>query len=77
MELFDTAITLGGVLLGFILGRRERNLRKPASPYMCDCKHPFSMHNRKGECKYLSGKIGSCDCQQYTGIRPDPRGVTA
>jgi hypothetical protein len=68
IEYLDTAMTLGGVLVGFIFGRRERNQRRPVA-YRCDCGHSMSMHhpgdNKKGKTTCMK-----CDCRQYIGPEP-------
>lgn len=73
IEILDSAVALGGVLLGFIIGRRERNLRRPTL-YPCDCSHSLSKHRdstRKNGTKDTS--CMECSCQQYIGQRPvDP-----
>jgi hypothetical protein len=66
IEYLDTAVTIGGVLVGFILGRRERNQRRPIA-YPCDCGHSMSMHNKDGRCR---DKRGNCGCQKYIGPEP-------
>jgi hypothetical protein len=66
----SSALGLIGVLLGFILGRRERNLRRPTSMYTCDCRHALALHNQKGRCQRKAATINACDCQQYVGPRP-------
>lgn len=72
IEYFDTLITLGGVLLGFILGRRERNLKRPTT-YRCECQHSLAMHKdtaRKDKSLDTRCMKGNCVCQQYVGPRP-------
>lgn len=69
--LVELAGPLGGVLIGFVLGRRERNLKRlPTSPYTCDCGHVLSLHTEKGRCRHKAGKYDECDCQKYVGHRP-------
>lgn len=64
------ALPLVGVLIGFILGRRERNQRQPVA-YRCDCGHSLSRH-RPGDGKKVRTDCmyGNCSCQQYIGTRP-------
>lgn len=66
IEIMDGVLPLVGALLGFIVGRRERNLRRPVL-YPCDCGHSLSKHEEKGRCRARSG---NCECRQYIGQRP-------
>lgn len=64
-DLLDAIEGIIGVLLGFILGRRERNLRAPIL-YRCECTHSLAMHHAPvGYCRK-----GNCACAQYVGPIP-------
>lgn len=62
------ALPLVGVLIGFILGRREWNQRRPVL-YPCDCGHSLSKHRKNKDTKCMHD---NCSCQQYLGSRPVP-----
>lgn len=64
----DGIVTLTAVLVGFVIGRREYNLRRPVT-YRCDCTHPLAMHH-PGDGKKVSTSCMKCDCRQYIGQRP-------
>lgn len=68
IEILDAVLPLAGVLVGFILGRRERNHRRPVM-YACDCGHSLSMHHA-GDGKKVSTSCTECGCRQYIGSRP-------
>lgn len=68
IEILDSAVTVAGMLLGFILGRRERNFRRPVL-YPCDCGHSLSKH-RPGDGKKTTTDCMECSCRQYIGQRP-------
>lgn len=69
-EWIDTVMVVVGTLAGFVIGRRERNLRAPVA-YRCDCGHSLSKH-RPGDGRKTETKCrhGNCMCQQYVGPRP-------
>jgi hypothetical protein len=70
IEVLDTLVTVGAVLVGFVFGRRERNLKKPIV-YRCECSHSLALHNDgTGKAKSTSCNKGSCGCRQYIGTRP-------
>lgn len=67
MEILDGVLPLIGVLGGFILGRRERNLRHPIA-YRCDCGHSLAKH--KDGTTTHGTRCVECSCKQYVGMRP-------
>jgi hypothetical protein len=65
LDVIDATMTVIGVMVGFILGRRERNQRRPIA-YPCDCGHAKSMHaNGEDICHK-----GTCSCRTYIGPEP-------
>ena len=76
MDIVETWDVVGGfalALFGFIVGRRERNTRRPKPPsYTCGCGHHYAMHDESGKCKKLSGidNDRKCGCQRYVGTVP-------